>query len=150
MLRKGLAIYGLTAVALLGLVVFAGCECFDLCKSRPAPAKPAPQAPTDDAAASPTNAPGAVLSVNDLQDSSARLGDEVEVQGVVSSANADRRTFGLVDKREVDKCGTTACADFVLPVHWKGPLPRVGKQVMVVGVLKRSPAGLLLEAARVG
>jgi hypothetical protein len=150
MLRKGLAIYGLTAVVLLGLVALAGCACIDFCKSPPAKATPAQQAPAGDAAASPVSAPGAVLSVRDLRGSSAGLGGEIEVQGVVSSANADRQTFGLVDKREVDECGTTACAGFVLPVHWKGPSPHVGKQVTVVGVLKRSPAGPLLEAARVG
>ena len=90
-----------------------------------------------------------VLAVDDLRNNPERFTGEIQVFGVVGGTKNSERLFGLIDKREVEACGTTSCPEFLLPVRWRGAMPPVGDEVTVTGELQLSPQGLVLEAARI-
>jgi hypothetical protein len=92
---------------------------------------------------------GRLLAVDDLRHEPERFEGEIRVFGVVGGTKASEQMLGLIDKREVEACGTTTCPEFLLPVRWRGPMPSVGDEVAVAGVLRKSPEGLVLEATGV-
>ena len=57
----------------------------------------------------------------------------LRVEGVVSAVSAERQSLTLIDTRELEECGVTTCAEFKLPVRWKGPMPAVRDVVRVEG-----------------
>lgn len=92
------------------------------------------------------NAP---LMVDDLRAKADQGKDTISVLGVVGGRNAERSIFGLIDKREVEECGTVSCPEFLLPVHWSGDMPRMREIVVVSGTLAQSSTGLVLVAEKV-
>lgn len=104
---------------------------------------------THAATAATTQAPARVLAVNDLRQAPERFTGPIRVQGVVGGTKESDHMFGLVDTREVEKCGTTTCAEFLLPVRWTGAMPQVGEAVTVSGRLQQSARGLILRASAI-
>ena len=96
-----------------------------------------------------TSAADAVLAVDDLRNKPERFTGEIQVFGVVGGTKDSEHLFGLVDKREVEACGTMDCPEFLLPVRWRGAMPPVGDEVTVAGELQLSPQGLVLEATKI-
>jgi len=96
----------------------------------------------------PNGGPG-LLMVDELKSRPERFAKEITVSGVVGGTNNSRKQFGLVDTREVNKCGTVECAEFVLPVSWEGEMPHVGEAVTVFGRVEGSDSGFVLRASEV-
>ena len=57
----------------------------------------------------------------------------LRVEGVVSVVSAEHQSLTLIDTRELEECGVTTCAEFKLPVRWKGSMPAVRDVVRVEG-----------------
>jgi hypothetical protein len=104
---------------------------------------------TDAATTATTPSPARVLAVDDLQQSPERFSGPIRVLGVVGGTKGSDQMFGLVDTREVEKCGTTTCAEFLLPVRWSGAMPKTGDRVTVSGKIQRSAQGLILQATAI-
>ncbi len=96
----------------------------------------------------PADREGALM-VDELRSNPGRFQGEIEVQGVVAGTSAGRQLFGLIDVCEAQKCGTTDCAEFILPVKWGGKLPARGETVSVRGQVRTTDKGLMLVAAEV-
>ena len=126
-------------IVLSVIVVLALAGIGALWRLRSEPARPA----------TPVSEPGAPLMVDDLRKQPGRLGSELNVLGVVGGSSEGESIFGLIDRREVESCGTVECPEFLLPVLWKGKMPEVRQVVVVQGRLQKTSKGLVLEAVEV-
>ncbi|NIA07742.1 MAG: hypothetical protein GWP14_08960 [Actinobacteria bacterium] len=90
-----------------------------------------------------------LIMVDELRERPERFAGEIKILGVVNKAEEGEGLFGLIDKREADTCATTQCAEFLLPVSWKGQMLQVGDTVIVNGHINKSPQGLILVAGKV-
>ena len=100
------------------------------------------------ASTSPPPAPG-ILMVDDLRSDPGNSPEQIVVLGVVGGTSVERHRFGLIDRREVEACGTVDCAEFILPVAWDGGMPAVYDLVVVTGRVQESEGGLVLAASKV-
>jgi hypothetical protein len=62
----------------------------------------------------------------------------VRVEGIVSAVFVKEQKLGLIDAAEFRRCGVVTCADMVLPVQWKGPMPEVKSLVRLEGVIRKN------------
>ncbi|MGE5699306.1 MAG: hypothetical protein ACM31N_04490 [Deltaproteobacteria bacterium] len=69
-----------------------------------------------------------------------------EVVGVVAQRNTSTGTFSLIDREEFRKCRTVSCANFLLPVRWKGKLPSIPSVIKVKGAIRDTKEGKFLFA----
>lgn len=70
----------------------------------------------------------------------------IAVKGVVGKVIADRGALLLIDEAEFAACGTTACAEFTIPIlapndEFEGELPKEADNVIAVGALEASDKG---------
>ena len=70
----------------------------------------------------------------------------VVVEGVVSSASAEKELLALIDVKEFKKCKTTTCPKLRLPVRWAGAMPEVEDAVQVEGQVEESDGKLVFLA----
>lgn len=90
-----------------------------------------------------------VLNVDDiLVDPSAYTG-KIVVQGAVSFANPEKKSFEIIDLKEFDQCGVVTCAINHLTVNYPNPLPNVKDRVEITGELIRTNQGYVLNAETV-
>lgn len=69
-----------------------------------------------------------------------------QIEGVVGVRYIERQMFTLIDRQEVEKCGTVSCSTLILPVRWSGPLPGIGQIVRVKGRIDESGGKLVFTA----
>ena len=82
-------------------------------------------------------ASSAVVGVESLMKSPDKYPGVIQVEGAVSSVSPKKGTMTLIDKSELEECGTTNCAEYVLPVQWKGPFPTVKEIVRIKGKVEK-------------
>jgi hypothetical protein len=90
--------------------------------------------------------PDATLGVEQLMIDVENYRGEIRVEGVVSSVVPTKQMLSLIDTREFKECGITTCAQFTLPVHWKGSMPAVTDTVRIDGTVKELEGKLVFEA----
>ena len=79
----------------------------------------------------------AVVGVESLMKSPDKYPGVIQVEGAVSSVSPKKGTMTLIDKNELEECGVTNCAEYVLPVQWKGLFPTVKEIVRIRGHVKK-------------
>jgi hypothetical protein len=81
--------------------------------------------------------PSLVIGVEALMKSPDKHPGMIQVEGVVSSVSPKKGTLTLIDKGELEECGVANCAEYVLPVQWKGSFPDVKEVVQIKGEVKK-------------
>lgn len=89
------------------------------------------------------------LMVDDLRNKPGRFTEVISVLGVVGRRNTEHNLLGLIDKEEVEECGTIHCPEFLLPVRWRKTMPAKGATVVVRGKLEKASNGFVLAAERI-
>ena len=79
----------------------------------------------------------AVIGVESLMKSPDKYPGVIQVEGAVSSVSPKKGTLTLIDKSELKECGVTNCAEYILPVQWKGPFPTVKEIVRIKGKVEK-------------
>jgi len=87
-----------------------------------------------------------ILGVDELMKRVEQHPGTVVVEGVVSSASADKGLLALIDVKEFKKCKTTTCPKLRLPVRWAGAMPKVEDAVQVEGQVGESDGKLVFLA----
>jgi len=108
---KSFAVYVIAALAIVFLPVFS----------------PALQA------GGGTAAPPKILGVDEFMKNVDRYRGKVSLEGVVSAVAPEKQAISLIDAKEFQACGVTTCAQLILPVQWRGPLPAVRDLVRLEG-----------------
>jgi len=85
----------------------------------------------------------------DAVKSAKSLPGTIEVVGVVARRGASAGTFSLIDREEFRKCRSVSCANFLLPVRWRGKLPSITSVVKVKGAVRDTKEGKFLFAESV-
>jgi hypothetical protein len=66
---------------------------------------------------------------------------EVKVRGAVSTVEAGKKTFTIIDYREYRACRRIDCANEEIMVFFGGKPPEVENVVEITGVIEKNPAG---------
>jgi len=89
-----------------------------------------------------------VLGVDDFMKNVDRYRGKVSLEGVVSAVAPEQKAISLIDSGEFQACGVTSCAQLVLPVQWRGPLPAVRDLVRVEGQAQEVQVKLMFVAEK--
>ena len=123
-MRKSIILCSLCVVFIAGLAAYGQAGGND-----PAPSKAQP-----------------ILGVDEFMKGVDQHAGTVVVEGVVSSASAERELLALIDVKEFKKCKTTTCPKLRLPVRWTGAMPEVEDAVQVEGQVEESDGKLVFLA----
>ena len=99
--------------------------------------------------AKPATSAQAGLGVEEYMKHADRHHGSVIVEGVVTSASKAKGMLSLVDRKEYDACGLSACAEYTLPIRWTGAMPDLKATVRVTGEAKTAGRKLVFVASSV-
>lgn len=86
-----------------------------------------------------------------LENPASFLEKQIQIHGVVSQADSGKQLFSVISKKEFQECGIDECnANDQLPVRYNGDLPEIGKQVVIIGMVKQAEKGYIYEAESLG
>jgi hypothetical protein len=90
--------------------------------------------------------PQAILGVDNFMKNVDRYRDMVSLEGVVSAVAPDQQAISLIDSGEFQACDVTTCAQLILPVQWRGPMPAVRDLVRLKGQAREVKGKLMFVA----
>ena len=124
MMRESIVLCSVCVVVIAGLAAYGQAG-----GNEPAPSKAQP-----------------ILGVDELMKRVDQHPGTVVVEGVVSSASAEKELLALIDVKEFKRCKTTTCPKLRLPVRWSGAMPEVEDAVQVEGQVEESDGKLVFLA----
>ncbi len=95
-----------------------------------------------------------IISVAQLDKDPGSFAGTVAIEGKVSERFEDRFAFIMVDCARMDGCASDCCSPATVPIRlarseYRGELPALKDNVIVVGALKVTETGYELEVAQV-
>ena len=88
----------------------------------------------------------AAVNVDDLMREPEKYHGIILVKGVVAGIFHDEQTITLIDIREYANCGVVTCSSLMLPVSWKGIMPKPEETVQITGEIKELNKKLIFAA----